>query len=164
MTCLSLFVWDQSRTFQTILLRTKKADKIYSSSGRQGTSLHCYYVKRWICMWHLFYTFLHNSSEGMFLCLPEELYILSAFFVSHIHSEITIHHGNRAPMVTMLDGNFDQKKHGYTNLGIGCPQSRIECHSRCGYLFQTPWIKGKKGEGEPKTNNKKQLENKRTSK
>ena len=22
----------------------------------------------------------------MFLCLPEELYILSAFFVSHIHS------------------------------------------------------------------------------
>ena len=53
------------------------------------TSLHCYYVK--MCrtgeyMWHLFYTFLHNSSEGMFLCLPEELYILSAFFVSHIHS------------------------------------------------------------------------------
>ena len=37
-------------------------------------------------MWHLFYTFLHNSSEGMFLCLPEELYILSAFFVSHVHS------------------------------------------------------------------------------
>ena len=32
------------------------------------------------------FTFLHNSSEGMFLCLPEELYILSAFFVSHIHS------------------------------------------------------------------------------
>ena len=23
---------------------------------------------------------LHNSSEGMFFCLPEELYILSAFF------------------------------------------------------------------------------------
>ena len=36
---------------------------------------------------HLFYTFLHNSSEVMFLCLPEELYILSAFFVSHIHSD-----------------------------------------------------------------------------
>ena len=52
----------------------------------KGTSLHCYYVERWICMWHLFYTFLHNSSEGMFLCLPEELYILSAFFVSHVHS------------------------------------------------------------------------------
>ena len=30
---------------------------------------------------------LHNSSEGIFLCLPEELYILSAFFVSHVHSE-----------------------------------------------------------------------------
>ena len=52
----------------------------------KGTSLHCYYVKRWICMWHLFYTFLHNSSEGMFLCVPEELYILSAFFVSDVHS------------------------------------------------------------------------------
>ena len=34
------------------------------------------------------FTFLHNSSEGMFLCLPEELYILSAFFVRHVHSEI----------------------------------------------------------------------------
>ena len=31
--------------------------------------------------------FLHNSSEGMFLYLLEELYILSAFFVSHIHSD-----------------------------------------------------------------------------
>ena len=30
---------------------------------------------------------LHNSSEGMFLCLPEELYILSSFFVRHIHSD-----------------------------------------------------------------------------
>ena len=29
---------------------------------------------------------LHNSSEGMFLCLPEELYILSALFVCHVHS------------------------------------------------------------------------------
>ena len=29
---------------------------------------------------------LHNSSEGMFLCLPEELYMVSAFFVSHVHS------------------------------------------------------------------------------
>ena len=37
------------------------------------------------------FTFLHNSSEGMFLCLPEELYILSAFFVCHIHSEAYIH-------------------------------------------------------------------------
>ena len=35
---------------------------------------------------HLFYTFLHNSSEGMFLCLPDELNILSAFIVCHIHS------------------------------------------------------------------------------
>ena len=32
------------------------------------------------------FTFLHNSNEGMFLCLPEELYILSAFFVCHVHS------------------------------------------------------------------------------
>ena len=30
---------------------------------------------------------LHNSSEGMFLCLPEELYILSAFSVRHVHSD-----------------------------------------------------------------------------
>ena len=35
---------------------------------------------------HLFYTFLQNSSEGMFLCLPKELYILSAFFVIHVQS------------------------------------------------------------------------------
>ena len=35
--------------------------------------------------------FLHNSSEGMFLCLPEELYILSAFFVRHVHSAYHFH-------------------------------------------------------------------------
>ena len=38
----------------------------------KGTSFHCYYVK--ICRTGvtciLFYTFLINSSEGMFLCLP----------------------------------------------------------------------------------------------
>ena len=44
----------------------------------KGTSLHCYYVKMCItarCHMHihLFYTFLHNSSEGMFLCLPRQL-------------------------------------------------------------------------------------------
>ena len=26
----------------------------------------------------------------MFLCLPEELYILSAFFVRHVHSEMIL--------------------------------------------------------------------------
>ena len=67
--------------------RTKKADKIYRSSGRQRKIPSLLLCKKWICMWHLFYTFLHNSSEEMFLCLREELYILSAFFVSHVHSE-----------------------------------------------------------------------------
>ena len=46
----------------------------------KGTSLHCYNVK--MCR-----TGVTNSSEGMFLCLPEEMYILSTFFVRHIHSE-----------------------------------------------------------------------------
>ena len=69
--------------------RQRKRTKYSVPQVDKGASLHCYYVKRWICMWHLFYTFLHNSSEGMFLCLPAELYILSAFFVSHIHSDCT---------------------------------------------------------------------------
>ena len=64
--------------------RQRKRTKYTVTQVDKGTSLHCYYVERWICMWHLFYTFLHNSSEGMFLCLPGELYILSAFFVSHL--------------------------------------------------------------------------------
>ena len=53
--------------------RQRKRTKYTVPQVDKGTSLHCYYVKRWICMWHLFYTCLHNSSEGMFLCLPEEL-------------------------------------------------------------------------------------------
>ena len=59
----------------------------------KGTSLHCYYVKMCrtgvICMWHLFYTFLHNSSEGMFLCLPQQLLRVewgTVYFVRHVHS------------------------------------------------------------------------------
>ena len=52
----------------------------------KGTSLHCYYVKMCRTGVTCIFTFLHNSSEGMFLCLPEELYILSAFFVCHVHS------------------------------------------------------------------------------
>ena len=67
-------------------IRQRKRTKYTVPQVDKGTSLHCYYVERWICMRHLFYTFLHNSSEGMFLCLPGELYILTAFFVSHIHS------------------------------------------------------------------------------
>ena len=64
---------------------TKKADKIYSSSGRQRnipSLLLCKKVNMHVT------PVLHNGSEGMFLCLPEELYILSAFFVSHIHSDM----------------------------------------------------------------------------
>ena len=43
----------------------------------KGTSLHCYYVKmrrtgEYACD-TCFYTCLHNSSEGMFLCLPQQL-------------------------------------------------------------------------------------------
>ena len=52
----------------------------------KGTSLHCYYVKMCRTGVTCIFTFLHNSSEGMFLCVPEELYILSAFFVRHAHS------------------------------------------------------------------------------
>ena len=52
---------------------------------------HCCYVKMFRTGVTCIFTSLHNSSEGMFLCLPEELYILSAFFVCHIHSEAYIH-------------------------------------------------------------------------
>ena len=43
----------------------------------KGTSLHCYYVKmcrtgEYACDTCSTY-FLHNSSEGMFLCLPKQL-------------------------------------------------------------------------------------------
>ena len=66
--------WQRKRTKYTV----PQVDK--------GTSLHCYYVKMCRTGVTCIFTFLHNSSEGMFLCLPEELYILSAFFVRHVHS------------------------------------------------------------------------------
>ena len=66
--------WQRKRTKYTV----PQVDK--------GTSLHCYYVKMCRTGVTCIFTFLQNSSEGMFLCLPEELYILSAFFVRHIHS------------------------------------------------------------------------------
>ena len=67
--------WQRKRTKYTVT----QVDK--------GTSLHCYYVKMCRTGVTCIFTFLHNSSERMFLCLPEELYILSAFFVCHVHSE-----------------------------------------------------------------------------
>ena len=64
----------------------KKRTKYTVPQVDKGTSLHCYYVKMCRTGVTCIFTFLHNSSEGMFLYLPEELYILSAFFVRHIHS------------------------------------------------------------------------------
>ena len=71
--------WQRKRTKYTV----PQVDK--------GTSLHCFYVKMCRTGVTCIFTFLHNSSEGMFLCLPEELYILSAFFVCHVHSDNIIH-------------------------------------------------------------------------
>ena len=42
----------------------------------------------------------------MFLCLPEELYILSSFFVRHIHKFAVIH----CPHVTFLFIDTNQEK------------------------------------------------------
>ena len=43
---------------------------------------------------HLFYTCLHNSSEGMFFCwgLNVELYILSSFFVRDVYNVTSCMH------------------------------------------------------------------------
>ena len=66
--------WQRKRTKYTV----PQVDK--------GTSLNCYNVKMCRTGVTCIFTFLHNSSEGIFLCLPEELYILSAFFVCHVQS------------------------------------------------------------------------------
>ena len=57
--------------------------------------------------------FLHNSSEGMFLCLPEELYILSAFFVRYVL--ICRRYNNRNVHVTIIVSPSNQNSYPSIN-------------------------------------------------